>query len=100
MIYFRYTSQTYPAVLCANVLAILCFGLLLDGGQLSTPGSLACVASILVASYRAIYVKITKKKVLISRIEHCAWILMPLYVIPAFILLFYFGSYLRHGHAG
>jgi hypothetical protein len=95
---FRYNNQTYPAAICANVFALLFLGSLLDGGQISTPGSLACVAGILIASYRAIYVRITKKKVMISRIEHSAWILMPLYVIPVFIMLFRFGAYLRYGN--
>jgi hypothetical protein len=97
---YRYNTQTYPVVIYANVFVILVLGGLLDGGQISTPGSFACLASIGIASYRAIYVKVTNKKVMISRFEHSAWVLMPLYVAPAFILLFYFGAYLRYGNAG
>jgi hypothetical protein len=74
-------------------------GMLLDGGQVSTPGSISCLVCILAASFRAIYVKITKKRIMVSGIEHAAWILMPLYVVPIFILLFSFGAYLRYGNA-
>ena len=98
--FFRYNTQTFPATLGTNFLALLFLGGLFDGGQVSYPGSLACISGIFIASFRAIYVKITKKKIMVSRIEHSAWVLMPVYVIPVFILLFYFGTYLRYGNAG
>lgn len=94
---YRFNSQTYPASLGSNAVVLLLLGMLLDGGSVSTPGSYACVAGIMAATYRALYVKITNKRVMVSPFEHHAWITLPFYVVPLFIMLFHLGSYLRYG---
>jgi len=93
------TLSLWRSLIAVHLIMFLMFGMLLDCGELSTPGGLYCITIILYLSLRMGLGGFTKNGYpSLTTTQRSLFVLLTLYGPILFISLFHLGQYLRYGY--
>ncbi len=90
------TRDLWRTVLVIHVILFVLFGLILDGGQLSLPGSLYCQTVVLYLCVRFVVARFRGYPIL-TKTQAVAFLTLPGHGLVLFLTLFYWAQRLRWG---
>jgi len=90
------TRKLWQSVVILHIILLFLFSLLIDGGEISVPGSAYCLTFLLYFGFRFILAKF-KGYPILSRLQVIALLLMPLYGLGLFVFIFHLVQRIKYG---